>query len=127
MKSTINPMQRFFVGTCSLLLTLCASTGMAETISFLCSWDEQKPIGISVDTSSMTATRNDGGYGYNVLKVSSGGVWLVVDNPASIDLAAIQMIERAGQNGGKWVDITTSATSGFVSAIVGGRCWEQAN
>jgi hypothetical protein len=127
MKSRINPMQRLLAGAGVLLLTLWASTAMAETISFLCSWDERKPIGISVDTSSMKATRNDGGYEYNVLKVSTGGVWLLVDNPRSIDSAAIQMIERAGQNGGKWVDLTTSATSGFVSAIAGGRCWEQGN
>jgi hypothetical protein len=106
-----------------------APTANASVLSFQCSWDQKAPITISVDTNTMTASRDDGGKPYRVVKVSKWGVWLLVDEPANVAGAAVQMIVRpaalAGpDSAGKWIDVVIGIT-GAVSPIDGGMCWEK--
>ncbi|WP_202322423.1 hypothetical protein [Mesorhizobium sp. 113-3-9] len=101
----------------------------AEVLSFQCSWDEKAPMAIAVDTGTMSASRDDGGSPYRVIKVSKWGVWLLVDQPSNVAGAAVQMIERSSafddpSGPGKWVDVIISIT-GSVSPIEGGKCWER--
>ena len=118
-----------------ILLYLNPSVTMAEVINFQCSWDENKPLKISVDTESGKATRDDGGKSYSVIKATKYGVWLSLNEPENIMGLAVQFIQRkefikpdksseAWSKAGKWVDIVMSA-GGAVSAIDGGKCWEE--
>ncbi|RWO19070.1 hypothetical protein [Mesorhizobium sp.] len=116
---------------CGVLLcaVVLASTAHAEVLSFQCSWDQRAPLRIEVDTSTMSASRDDGGTPYRVIKVSKWGVWLLVDQPSNVIAAAVQMIERSSgfddpSGPGKWVDVSISIT-GSVSPIEGGKCWER--
>lgn len=117
---------------CGALLSAGAvltSAANAEVLSFQCSWGQKAPLTIAVDTSSMSASRDDGGSPYSVIKVSKWGVWLLVDQPSNVIGAAVQMIERSSAfddpgSPGKWVDVIISIT-GSVSPIEGGKCWER--
>lgn len=120
-----------------LLGMVCLALGTparAASIEFDCSWDDNKPIRLSIDPEAMRATRNDGGHSYVVIKLTKWGVWLMVDTPENVSGAAIQLIQRReaiipddappGWNKpGKWVDISIAIT-GNVSPIDGGKCWE---
>ena len=111
----------------------------AGAIDFLCSWDNDAPIVISVDPEKMTATRNDGGSSYTVIKLTKWGVWLQVDQPDNMVAAAVQFIQRGAfitpdskpkeqpYDGGLWTYVILSVSRGGVSAIPGGICWEQKN
>lgn len=121
----------------ALIIILClfiSDSASAETIKFTCSWDKNKPFEIVVDTNSAKATRNDGGFDYNLIKSTKWGVWLLVNEPQNISSAAIQFIQRkeaikpdnspeSWNKSGKWVDIVSTITGG-ASAIDGGECWE---
>ena len=106
----------------------------AELIQFQCSWEDAKPINIRVDTSAMKATRDDGGKSYTVIKATSLGVWLLVDEPENVAAAKMQFIQRPAaikpdnapadwNKAGKWIDVVSSV-SGMISPIDGGKCWE---
>jgi hypothetical protein len=112
-----------------LVALVAPSTANADKLSFLCSWDQETPITIAVDTKDMTASRSDGGHAYHVVKVSKWGVWLSVDDPMNVAGLAVQMIVRTEalgdkKAGGRWVDVVMAIT-GAVSPIDGGLCWEQ--
>lgn len=117
---------------CGALLSaamILAPAANAEVLSFQCSWDQKAPLRIAVDTGAMTASRDDGGTSYRVIKVSKWGVWLLVDQPSNVAGAAVQMIERSSDfddpsRPGKWVDVIIAIT-GSVSPIDGGVCWER--
>lgn len=103
------------------------STNAAESITFSCSWDNNKPIEIFVTPINGEATRSDGGKKYEIIKITKWAIWLEVFEPMNQGSLKIQMIERAESangKGGKWIDIVHSI-SGNVSPIVGGVCWEK--
>lgn len=118
-------------------LAVPASVMASDKITFLCSWDEDAPIMIGVDLVNMTATRNDGGSPYTVIKLTKWGVWLQVDQPDNAVAAAVQFIQRGAfitpdskpkdqpYDAGSWTDVILSVSGGGVSAIRGGICWEQ--
>jgi hypothetical protein len=104
----------------------------AEVILFQCSWNDERPINIRVDTMIGKATRDDGGKSYTVIKATKWAVWLMVDEPENVAGMKFQMIQRAAavrpdnsssSPAGKWIDVVTAMT-GSVSPIDGGRCWE---
>lgn len=114
-----------------LTLLLNPSYASAEIIRFQCSWEDSKPIDITVDTDSMEAKRSDGGRNYKVVKATKWGVWLLVNKPQDKWRAAFQVIQRQDltksnniSKAGKWVDVIMSF-SGGVTSIEGGICWEQ--
>ncbi|RWK61956.1 hypothetical protein [Mesorhizobium sp.] len=116
---------------CGVLLctAVVPSAANAEVLSFQCSWNQKAPLTITVDTSSMSALRDDGGTPYRVVKVSKWGVWLLVNQPNNVVVATVQMIERSSAfddpgRPGKWVDVFIAIT-GSVSPIEGGVCWER--
>ena len=101
----------------------------AGQLVFECSSDQLTPITISVDDTSMRASRNDGGRSYRVIKLSLLAVWLLVDDPHNHGVAAIQMIQRSSifaspQRGGSWSQSIISLTGRHSSTKVG-LCWEQ--
>ena len=111
-----------------------AAPAQAEVLQFQCSWNDARPINIRVDTTTKEATRDDGGTTYTVMKVTRFGVWLMIDEPGNVSGLKLQMIQRPEaikpanapvdwSKAGKWVDIVTS-TTGMVSPIDGGKCWE---
>ena len=90
---------------------------------------ETAPITITVDDTSMTASRNDSGQSYRVIKLSLMAVWMLVDDPDNHGAAAIQMIQRSSifsdpNAGGRWIEFIINLT-GRLSSINRGRCWEQ--
>ena len=92
------------------------------SIVFQCTWDSNKPINISVDPSNKTATRDDGGLNYSVIKLTKYAVWLVVTEPTNqvgMKMQMIQQGEAVNNKAGKWVDVVFSM-SGSVSPIEGG-------
>lgn len=110
----------------SLLLALLPTSARAAELTFLCSWDQKAPITITIDTDAMTGRRDDGGRNYRVIKWSKFAAWLIVDDPENWVGAAIHMITRSEdpKAGGKWIDTVISST-GTVSSIDGGVCWER--
>lgn len=121
-------MRTHYVLALAALLSL-TSGARAEALTFLCSWDGQAPITLMVDTDQMTGRRSDRGRPYTVVKISDWAVWLAVDWPEHQGAAAIQMIQRPAaasdkSRGGRWIDVVLSS-SGTVSPIDGGVCWEQ--
>jgi hypothetical protein len=111
----------------SVCLFILALESEAEELVFQCSWDDSKPILITVDTTNKTAKRDDGGSKYNVVKVTPYVVWLSIVDPENQAGLAIQMIQRSAAvdgKAGKWVDVVQSMT-GRVSEIDGGKCWER--
>lgn len=103
-----------------------ASSEAAEVI-FTCTWQNEKPIKITVNPSKGIATRDDGGSKYNVIKITKYAVWLEVSQPKNQAGIAIQMIQRGeavNNKAGKWVDVVMSM-NGTVSPIAGGVCWEK--
>ena len=117
-----------------LALAVMSAPARADVIRFQCSWDDQRPINIRVDTTTMKGTRDDGGKSYTVIKATKWAVWLMVDEPENVAGMKLQMIQRAdavrpdkaptSNPAGKWVDIVSSMT-GSVSPIDGGKCWEE--
>jgi hypothetical protein len=107
-----------------------ALAASSAPIVFLCSWENRTPIEITVDPQTMTASRNDGGLPYEVLKITAWGVWLEVFEPDNVAGMAVQMIERRDYEGadaslpGKWVDVVIAIT-GAVTPIDGGQCWQR--
>ncbi len=98
-----------------------------DKIIFDCSWDNNKPIQITVDPSLGIATRNDGGKNYKIIKISKYAVWLEVVEPNNYVNLKVQMLERSAASNkkvGRWVD-TIHYLNGTTSSISGGVCWER--
>ncbi|MGO4838037.1 hypothetical protein AB4144_37905, partial [Rhizobiaceae sp. 2RAB30] len=108
---------RRFLGLCHLLsftVPLATTAARADALSFQCSWENRAPIHIAIDTTTMTASRDDGGHRYRVIKISPWAVWLLVDQPDNVAAAAVHMIERSSsfddrEKAGKWVDVLINA------------------
>ncbi len=120
---------------CVALLLISQIPARAEIITFQCSWGDERPITLRVDTDAGKAARDDGGKTYTLVMATPYFVLLLVHEPRNVMGAAVQMIQRraavkpdnalAGASGsGKWVDVVMSST-GAVSSIDGGRCWER--
>ena len=110
----------------SFLMLLIPGVSFADQIEFTCTWNEAKPITISIDTEKRIGSRSDGGSAYEVIKVTDYVVWLSIVDPKNQMGLATQMIQRRkATNGkaGKWLDVVHSVT-GAVSPIDGGICWE---
>lgn len=111
-----------------IALIFCSNTVYAkDKIIFDCSWDNNKPIQITVDPSLGIATRGDGGKNYKIIKISKYAVWLEIVEPKNPISLKVQMLQRGSatnKKAGNWVDIVTS-TSGITSSINGGLCWER--
>lgn len=91
----------------------------AETLQFSCVWDGHYKVGISVDTDTMIATRDDAGSNYKVMKITDKAVFLQLEIPDRY-LVALQVIERPS---GGWHDIIVYG-DGRQSALEGGNCEE---
>ena len=113
-----------FIFALGVALVTATSMAGAQPLSFLCSWEDRDLIEISVDTNTNTATRDDGGQNYVVLKLTDVALWLAVYESRNQYGLAIQMIERSRSPGGLWLDVIIAST-GTVSPIAGGVCWEQ--
>jgi hypothetical protein len=112
------------------------ASSKAEQIVFQCRSDqsgsyEKAPITITVDDTSKTASRNDSGLSYRLIKLSLMAVWMLVDDPGNHGAAAIQMIQRSSifadaSAGGRWIEFTINLT-GRLSRVRTGLCWEQSS
>lgn len=115
-----------FVVFC-LLLFFSFISHANSTIIFTCSWNNEKPINIVVNTDNNSASRSDIENFYKVIKITNLAVWLMVNEPTTKNGISIHMIQRADTvNGkaGKWIDIISNS-KGNVTPINGGICWEK--
>ena len=115
------------------MMALAPQNVVADEFDFRCIWNNQGQINITVDPEAGTATRDDGGLPYKVIKVTKWAVFLAVDEPNNVAGLAIQTIQRAEavqRDGdaqdqtrpGLWTD-TVLSVSGNANAISGGQCW----
>ena len=107
-----------FLGIFPLSLYPVASS--ADVLKFLCSWDNTSGVSFTVDTTTLIATRDDGGVDYAVLKITEDAVFISPKTPYSYHLT-VQILERPS---GGWHDIFVY-NDGKVSAINGGTCIER--
>lgn len=112
-------------------LVLVPNLAAAESasIDFLCSWKQAPLITITVDPSTMKATRSDGERPYSVLKITANGVWLMVDAPNDLSQIEIESIARGevitpAYNAGPWTRLWFSH-QGLNHDDGSGKCWEQ--
>ena len=91
----------------------------ADVLEFACSWNDDTGIKITVDTTELTATRDDGGSDYKVLNITDKAVFLQLNMPGWY-LVTVQVLERPS---GGWHDVIVY-DDGQVSAIEGGVCIE---
>jgi hypothetical protein len=78
-----------------LAVCLAGASAHAEVIRFQCSWNDERPFNIRVDTATGKATRDDGGKSYTVIKATKWAVWLMIDEPENVAGMRFQMIQRA--------------------------------
>lgn len=121
-------MRTYFKATILFFTMTFSPTSYAEnSITCQCSWDKAKPINVIVNPAKGTATRDDGGSIYNIIKITKYAVWLEVSKPYNQFGMAIQMIQRSegtNKKAGKWVDVVMNM-DGTVLPVDGGVCWEQ--